>query len=195
LPIDFVYLASSSPRRQQLLQQIGIRFELLTADPHEDPEALEQRRAGEPPDRYVRRVVLQKLQAAIERRERRGLPAAAILAADTTVAKGGSILGKPASREEAIQMISRLAGTTHRVLTAVAVHRGQAARCVTQVSRVTFARLTARQIAEYVDSGESYDKAGGYGIQGRAAAFVRRIEGSYTGIMGLPLYETARLLR
>lgn len=195
MPLDFVYLASKSPRRQELLTQIGVRFELLLPGSDEDAEALEAMRPGEAPDKYVRRVVLAKLEAAVARRAARCLPEQAILCADTTVAKGGTILGKPADRDEAIAMITRLAGTTHRVLTAVAVARGAQRRCVVQVSRVTFARLTAREVAAYVDLGESYDKAGGYGIQGAAARFTRRIEGSHSGIMGLPLYETARLLR
>jgi septum formation protein len=195
VPVEFVYLASRSPRRQELLAQIGMRFELLLPGPDEDAEALEAMRTGEAPDKYVRRVVLAKLEAAVVRHERRALAPHPILCADTTVAKGGAILGKPADREDAIAMIARLAGTTHRVLTAVALARGGARRCIVQVSRVTFARLTPREIAAYVDRGESFDKAGGYAIQGAAAGFARRIEGSHSGIMGLPLYETSRLLR
>jgi septum formation protein len=191
----FVYLASRSPRRQELLAQIGVRFELLLAGPDEDAEALEAVRAGEAPDRYVRRVVDAKLSAAMARCAARGLPVAPILAADTTVALGGTILGKPADREAAIAMLERLSGRTHRVLTGVALAHGSHRRAVLNVSRVSFARLKRAELEAYVDLGQSFDKAGGYGIQGAAARFVRRIEGSYSGIMGLPLYETARLLR
>ena len=190
----FIYLASQSPRRQELLNQIGIAFRLLTAGPDEDAESLEALLPGEAPDRYVHRVVLAKLQAACARRLARGLEPATILTADTTVAIGGTILGKPVDRADAIRMLGALSGRTHRVLTAVAVQRASQTRSRVVVSRVTFARLSARQIAEYVDCGESGDKAGAYGIQGTAARFVRRIDGSYSGIMGLPLYETARLL-
>lgn len=192
---DFIYLASSSPRRQELLAQIGVRFVLLPPAPHEDTEALEAPLAGEAPHRYVRRVALAKLAAATQRHARLGLAPAPILSADTTVALGGGLLAKPADRDQAIAMIGRLSGRTHRVLTAVAVRRGARVESLVNVSRVSFARLTAARIAAYVDLGQSLDKAGGYGIQGAAAAFVRRIEGSYSGIMGLPLYETARLLR
>jgi septum formation protein len=191
----FVYLASKSPRRQQLLGQIGLRFELLLPDAQEDTEALESVRPGESPTNYVRRVVLAKLDAARHRLERRALPPAPILCADTTVALGGTILGKPADRDDAIRMLELLAGRTHRVLTAIAVARSSRCESLINVSRVTFARLSRREIEAYVDCGESLDKAGAYGIQGAAARFVRRIDGSHSGIMGLPLYETSRLLR
>ena len=191
---DFIYLASQSPRRRQLLEQIGVRHALLLPDGDEDAEALEAVLPGERPLAYVRRVTALKLDAADARMRRRGLPAAPVLCSDTTVALARTILGKPADGAEARRMLMALSGTTHRVLTAVAVQRGSRARSRVTVSRVTFARLSARQIADYVDCGESTDKAGAYGIQGAAARFVRRIDGSYSGIMGLPLYETARLL-
>ena len=191
----FVYLASKSPRRQELLRQIGVDFRLLPPDDDEDAEALEAVRAHESPAVYVKRVVLAKLDAAVVRLARRGWPPAPVLTADTTVALGGAILGKPADAAEAADMLRRLSGRTHRVLTAVALARSSRRESVVNVSRVTFARLTRAQIDAYARSGEPLDKAGGYGIQGAAGAFARRIEGSYSGIMGLTLYETARLLR
>lgn len=191
----FVYLASQSPRRQELLRQIGVAFRLLLPQPHEDAEALEALRPAESPADYVRRVTLAKADAARERLARLALEPAPILAADTTVALGGKILGKPADADEAARMLRLLSGRTHRVLTAVAVARGARVESVVSVSRVAFARLSAQDVAWYVSTGEPFDKAGGYGIQGGAARFVRRIEGSYSGIMGLPLHETARLLR
>ena len=140
-------------------------------------------------------MVRAKLEAAVASLAPRGLEPAPVLAADTTVAIGGGLLGKAATADEARGMLRRLSGRSHRVLTAVALARASRRLVVVNVSRVSFARLSAAQIEDYVASGEPFDKAGGYGIQGRAAAFARRIEGSYSGIMGLPLYETARLLR
>ena len=194
-PPAFVWLASQSPRRQALLRQIGLPFELLAPGPDEDAEALEAVRAGESPTQYVERVVIAKAQAARARRVARGLPDAPILVADTTVAAGGTILGKPADDADARRMLRLLSGRAHRVLTAVAVVRGARLERATNVSRVRFARLSADEIDAYVASGEPLGKAGAYAIQGRAAAFVRRIEGSHSGIMGLPLHETATLLR
>lgn len=191
----FVYLASQSPRRQELLRQIGVRFELLLPDEGEDAEALEATVPGEPPADYVQRVVRLKAAAARARLARRALQPAPVVVADTTVAVGGTILGKPADAADARAMIARLSGRVHRVLTAVAVVDG--ARCLEAVSlsRVRFERLRPGQIERYVASGEPMGKAGAYAIQGLASTFVRRIEGSYSGIMGLPLHETARLLR
>jgi septum formation protein len=192
---DFIYLASKSPRRQELLRQIDIEFHLLPPPDDDAAEALEAPQPGESPAVYVRRVVGAKLDAALVRLAASGLPAAPVLAADTTVAVGGTMLGKPMHVDEAVRMLERLSGRTHRVLTGVAVANASRRRFALTVSRVTFARLSRAQIDAYVASGEPYDKAGGYGIQGRAGAFARRIEGSYSGIMGLPLYETARMLR
>jgi septum formation protein len=192
---DFIYLASQSPRRQELLRTIGVEFRLLLADDDEDAEALEATIPGESPADYVARVVRAKLEAAVARMHRRALPAAPVLTADTTVALGGRLLGKPADADDAKRMLRLLSGRTHRVLTAVAVADGGRERVATSVSRVRFARLSPAEIDGYVASGEPFDKAGAYGIQGRAGAFVRRIEGSYSGIMGLPVFETARLLR
>lgn len=191
----FIYLASQSPRRRQLLEQLGVAHELLLPEPHEDAEALEAVLPGEPPARYVQRVTGLKLDAAMQRLKRRGLPPAPVLCADTTVARGRTIYGKPVDAADAASMLRELAGTTHRVLTAVAVQSGRTRRTALSDSRVTFARWTPAQIRAYVASGEPLGKAGGYAIQGRAAAHVSRISGSYSGIMGLPMYETAQLLR
>ncbi len=199
----FVYLASRSPRRQQLLQQIGVRFELLLPDADEDAEALEAVRPREAAEAYVRRVTRAKLAAARERLRRLGLPAAPILAADTTVALGRSILGKPADAGEAAAMLARLSGRSHRVLSGVAVGAaagaavGSGARTLAalQVSRVRFATLPRATIDAYVAGGEPFGKAGAYAIQGALAGWIERIDGSHSGIMGLPLFETAQLLQ
>ncbi len=192
----FVWLASQSPRRRELLAQIGVACELLVADEAEDSEALERVHAGESPRAYVERVTRAKLRAAQRRLVARGLPRAPILCADTTVAVGSRILGKPADADDARRMLTRLAGREHRVLTAVGVRSaaGRAVGHATSVSRVRFAPLGAAAIDAYVASGEPFGKAGAYAVQGRAAAFVEAIHGSYTGIMGLPLHETSLLL-
>ena len=192
---DFLYLASQSPRRRQLLEQLGVRHELLLPDGGEDTESIEQVLPGEAPALYVRRVTGLKLDAALERLQRRGLPAAPVLCSDTTVAHGRTIYGKPADAADARRMLRELAGRTHRVLTAVAVADGRRRREALSDSRVTFAALTAGQIAAYVASGEPLGKAGAYAVQGRAAAFIPKISGSYSGIMGLPMHEMAQLLR
>jgi len=191
----FIYLASQSPRRRQLLEQLGIRNELLLADPGEDTESIEAVLAGEAPARYVKRVTGLKLDAALKRIQSRGLPAAPILCSDTTVALGRTIYGKPADRVDAARMLRELSGSTHRVLTAVAVQQGRKRREAVSDSRVTFARWTPSQINNYVASEEPIGKAGAYAIQGRAAAYISHISGSYSGIMGLPMHETAQLLR
>ena len=192
---EFVYLASQSPRRRQLLDQLGLRYEMLLANAVEDAEALEQIHAGEAPATYVTRVTALKLGAALLRRKRRGLPAAPVLCADTTVAIGRQILGKPADAAEARAMLSLLSGRTHRVLTAVAVGTSAARSQMLSVSRVSFAPMSARQISDYAASGEPLGKAGAYAVQGRGATFISHISGSYSGIMGLPLFETAQMLR
>lgn len=191
----FVYLASQSPRRRQLLEQLGVRYELLLADADEDSEALEAVRPGEAPAAYVRRVTGLKLDAALARLARRGLPPAPVLCSDTTVALGRAIYGKPEDAADAARMLRELSGRTHRVLTAVAVQGGRKRLEALNDSRVTFAPLPAGTIRVYVASGEPMGKAGAYAVQGGAAAFISRIAGSYTGIMGLPLFETAELLR
>ncbi|RYF28471.1 MAG: septum formation inhibitor Maf [Comamonadaceae bacterium] len=196
---EFIYLASQSPRRRQLLEQLGIRHELLLpnieGDESEDAEAIEAVLPGEAPTAYVERVTGLKLDAAVARRERRGLPAAPILCSDTTVALGKTIYGKPDDARDAARMLGELAGHEHRVLTAVALQVGPKRLTALSVSRVTFAPMTAAQIDAYVATGEPLGKAGAYGIQGRAAAYVEQLSGSYSGIMGLPMYETAQLLR
>lgn len=192
---DFVYLASQSPRRRQLLEQIGVRFELLLPDASEDAESLEAERRGELPLAYVQRVTRAKLDAARQRLIRRGLPSAPILCSDTTVALGRRIYGKPLDAADAAATLRRLSGRTHRVVTAVAVALGGAEALSVSTSRVSFAALDDETIARYVASGEPFGKAGAYAIQGAAGAWVTRIDGSYTGIMGLPLHETAELLR
>ena len=193
--MDFIYLASQSPRRRQLLEQIGVRHELLLPDPDEDSEALEAVRPGEAPAAYVRRVTGLKLDAALARLRRRGLPPAPVLCSDTTVALGRAIYGKPEDEADARRMLRELSGRTHRVLTAVAVQSRRTRVQAVSDSRVRFAALTPPQIRAYVASGEPMGKAGAYAVQGRAAAHIEHIAGSYTGIMGLPLYETAALLR
>ncbi|MEP7302959.1 MAG: Maf family protein [Caldimonas sp.] len=191
----FVYLASQSPRRRALLAQIGVRHELLLAGDDEDAEALEAEIAGEQPAVYVERVTRAKLAAARRRLAARSLPDAPIVCADTTVALGRRILGKPADGADAARTLARLAGRTHRVITAVAVASGRRARLLASVSHVRFAPLSAAQIEDYVAGGEPFGKAGAYAIQSAAAAWISHIDGSYTGIMGLPLHETATLLR
>ncbi len=192
---SFVYLASQSPRRRQLLEQLGVAYELLLPDASEDAEALEVVRAGEAPKAYVQRVTGLKLQAALARMKQRGLPAAPVLCSDTTVAVGKTILGKPEDAAHAHDMLTRLSGHTHRVLTAVAIGTARKQGHTLSVSQVRFAPLTRIQIQDYVASGEPMGKAGAYAVQGRAAAYIEHISGSYSGIMGLPMFETAQLLR
>jgi len=190
-----IYLASQSPRRQELLRQLGVEFELLLADASEDAESLEVVLRGETPRHYVQRVTALKAGAAVLRLRARGLPPAPILTADTTVALGRTILGKPVDPADACAMLQRLSGVTHRVLTAVAVTDGQRLDLALSESRVRFGALEDAMIERYVASGEPFGKAGAYAIQGRAAAFVEHISGSHSGIVGLPLCETAALLR
>lgn len=195
----FIYLASQSPRRRQLLGQLGVAHELLlpnaAGDIAEDAEILEQERPGEPPRDYVQRVTEAKLDAAMARHARRGLADAPILCSDTTVALDGQILGKPCDAADAARILGLLSGRAHEVLTAVALQGGGRRLRALSVSSVRFACMTRAQIDAYVASGESMGKAGAYGIQGRAAAYVEQLCGSYSGIMGLPMYETAGLLR
>ena len=192
---EFIYLASQSPRRRQLLEQLGVKHELLLPDDGEDTESIEAVLPGEAPTPYVRRVTALKLDAALARMKRRGLPPAPVLCSDTTVALGRVIYGKPDDGRDAARMLRELSGATHRVLTAVAVQHGKKRLHALSDSRVTFATLTAPQIRSYVESGEPLGKAGAYAVQGRAAAYISHISGSYSGIMGLPMHETAQLLR
>ncbi|MET0540281.1 MAG: Maf family protein [Variovorax sp.] len=191
---SFIYLASQSPRRAQLLGQLGVAHELLLAAPDEDAEALEAVRPGESPTAYVQRVTALKLDAAVARHRRIGLAPAPILCADTTVALGRVILGKPDGARDAQRMLALLSGRTHRVLTAVALQNGRRRVAALSISRVTFAPIGRKEIADYVGSGEPLGKAGAYAVQGRAAAFIEHMSGSYSGIMGLPMYETKELL-
>lgn len=196
-PYPFVYLASQSPRRQELLAQLGVRFELLLPRPDEDAEALEAERAGEAATAYVQRVCVAKAEAARVRLEASGHGWAPILVADTTVTIDGAILGKPNDVEHAVEMLARLVGREHEVLTALAVVDAPGTLLPPALSRSTvrFAHASLAELTRYAVTGEPLGKAGAYGIQGRAAAFIERIEGSYSGIMGLPLFETAALLR
>lgn len=190
-----IYLASQSPRRQALLGQMGQHFELLLPDPSEDVESLEATQAGESPRDYVQRVTALKLASALNRWRLRGLSLAPILCADTTVALGDAILGKPQNRRQARDMLSALSGKTHVVFTAIAAGTPTEMRHALSVSKVRFAAWSSGEIEAYLDSGEWDGKAGAYAIQGRAASHIAHIEGSYSGIMGLPVHETAELLK
>jgi septum formation protein len=192
---DFIYLASQSPRRRELLTQIGVAHELLLPTPDEDAKSLEVVFANEAPKAYVQRVTALKLVAARARLASAGGQNRPILCADTTVALGDTILGKPENAADAQRMLRVLSGQTHRVFTAIAIGWGDKTVQACCESSVTFADLSDAEIADYVASGEPMGKAGAYGVQGRAAAFIARIEGSYSGIMGLPLFETAQALR
>ncbi|MEN3294989.1 MAG: nucleoside triphosphate pyrophosphatase [Burkholderiales bacterium] len=192
-----IYLASKSPRRRELLRQIGVEFELLLLRDQSPrgPEVSEEVHPGEKAEDYVARVTREKAEYASNTMSWRRLPVRPVLAADTTVVIDGRILGKPADAAEATEMLKALSGRTHRVLTSVAVHYDEDTWQTTQVSEVTFGELTDEMIRAYCATPEPYDKAGGYAIQGQAAVFIKNISGSYSGIMGLPLYETADLLR
>jgi septum formation protein len=189
--IKKIYLASKSPRRRELLRQVGVEFELLLNDNEVNEDVL----PGEAPYDYVARVTRNKAEHARETMMRRQLPPRPVLAADTTVVVDTAILGKPADMQEAVQMMRRLSGRTHQVLTSVAVAFGAEMWQITQSSDVAFSPLSEQTIAAYCDTPEPYDKAGGYGIQGPAAIFITNISGSYSGIAGLPLFETAQLLQ
>jgi septum formation protein len=190
-----IYLASQSPRRAQLLELLGVKYELLLPGKEEDAEGIEVAVKNEAPAAYVVRVTGLKLDAAITRLKQRGLPLRAVICSDTTVALGRTIYGKPESEADAVRMLSALSGKTHRVLTAVAMQSGKKRVQALSISKVTFAEMSQKQIKAYVASGEPMGKAGAYAIQGRAAAYVSHISGSYSGIMGLPMHETATLLR
>ena len=192
-----IYLASKSPRRRELLRQVGVEFELLLlrSDGPRGADVTEEVLPGESALDYVARVANEKAAFALNVVRLRRLSPRPVLAADTTVTIDGVILGKPADRAEAIAMLEQLSGRTHQVLTSIAVHGNGIAEQRTQISQVRFGVLSAASIAAYCATPEPYDKAGAYGIQGSAALFVEHIEGSHSGIMGLPLYETAQLLR
>ena len=197
-PLDrSIYLASRSPRRRELLGHIGVKFHLLLfrnragAAPDIDEDPLSE----EPPRDYVMRVARAKAAVGWRRMLERNLPRHPVLAADTTVALEGRIYGKPADRAEAAAMLAALSGKRHEVLTAVAVQYDEEVETALSVSEVQFRELSAQEIQDYVATGEPDDKAGAYAIQGRAALFVSEIRGSQSGIVGLPLYETAQLLQ
>jgi septum formation protein len=182
----WIYLASRSPRRRELLAQIGVGHELVAADVDETPGAQER------PRDYVLRLACAKAQAGWLRVA--GHRRAPLLAADTAVALGERIFGKPADREDAERMLAALSGKRHQVLTAVAVRLDERLETAVSASDVEFRALSADEIRAYVASGEADDKAGAYGIQGLAATFIVELRGSYSGVMGLPLYETSQLL-
>lgn len=192
-----IYLASRSPRRRELLHQIGVNFEtlLFRVGPRADPETDETPLDGETPLVYVERVARAKAAHGCRLLALRHLPAAPVLSADTTLALDGEIIGKPDDAEHAVHILRRLSGREHQVLTGVAISEGVGQRYVCSVSTVRFRSLSDTEIDAYVRSGEPMDKAGAYGIQGKAGAFVAHIAGSYTGIMGLPLFETAEMLK
>jgi septum formation protein len=192
-----IYLASKSPRRRELLRQIGVDFELmlLRSDGPRGPDVTEEVLPDEPAETYVRRVANEKADVAFDLCRRRHLKPRPVLTADTTVAIDGAILGKPAGKDEAEAMLRQLSGRTHQVLTTVAVRTHDFSDSFTQVSQVRFAALKESDIQAYCATSEPYDKAGGYGIQGLAAMFIEHIDGSHSGVMGLPLFETADLLR
>lgn len=186
MSLDFVYLASGSPRRRELLVQIGVSFQLVAAAV--DEEVL----PGEPPPVYVTRLAAAKADAGWEKsRDAAGIP---VLAADTAVVLDGAILGKPSNQQEAGGMLQQLSGRTHAVLTAVALRTHDGIQSRVSRSEVTFRHIAAGETLAYWESGEPRDKAGAYAIQGRAAIFISELRGSYSGVMGLPLFETAELL-
>jgi len=191
-----VYLASKSPRRQELLRQLGVEFaELrLREAAGREPDVVEAPREGEAPNEYVKRVARLKASVAWHRMTRRGLAPKPVLAADTEVVLEGGVLGKPKDAPDAIAMLTALSDRTHEVLTAVAVRWEAQLALGVSASRVSFRALARDEIERYVATGEPFDKAGAYAIQGRAAAFVRHLDGSYSGVMGLPLFETAEIL-
>jgi septum formation protein len=196
IPERGIYLASRSPRRRELLSQIGVRYHLLLFRERvgENPDVDETVLAGEAPAAYVERMAKAKAEAGWRRMLQRNLPPAPVLAADTTVALDGRIFGKPDNRAHAEEILAALAGKRHEVLTAVAVKNYELLEVALSVSEVQLKALSKDEIAQYVATGEADDKAGAYGIQGRAARFVVELRGSYSGVMGLPLYETHQLL-
>lgn len=192
-----IYLASKSPRRRELLRQIGVHFDVLTfrnGERGDDADVDETPQPGEDVEHYVERIALTKTQAGVRRILWRKMLRQPVLSADTTLEVDGEIVGKPADAQDAHAILRRLSGRSHRVLTAIAVSDGERTRSRLSVSDVRFRELSDADIRHYVATGEPMDKAGAYGIQGRAAIFIEEIRGSYSGIMGLPLFETAQLL-
>ena len=197
---SFIYLASQSPRRQEILRQMGVRFEMLQPSPDEDSESIETPLPQEKAHAYVERVTLAKSAAALSRWKKSGLPWAPILCADTTVSSpkypDGEILGKPVDAADAARILTMLSGKVHEVLSSVAITVSPDEKPIqlVQISQVQFAVLSKEQIDSYIASGEPFGKAGAYGIQGLGGSFIPSIQGSYSGIMGLPIYETMLLL-
>ncbi|WP_068635770.1 Maf family protein [Thauera butanivorans] len=192
-----IYLASKSPRRRDLLRQIGVQFDVLTfrgGERGEDPDVDETAVSGEGVERYVERLALTKAQAGVRRIQWRKLLRHPVLAADTALELNGDIIGKPTGTADAHAILRRLSGRRHRVLTALAISDGERTRSKLSISTVKFRELSDLEIRHYIATGEPMDKAGAYGIQGKAAVFIEEIHGSYSGIMGLPLFETAQLL-
>lgn len=184
-----IYLASASPRRRELLRQLGLDFEVIPSNLDELP------RPGERPEAYVLRVACDKARHVARLVRETGRAPHPVLGADTEVVLAGEILGKPRDRAHGVELLRRLAGRSHEVLSALCLVRGEKEYTALSASRVTFAPLTEAEAARYWETGEPADKAGAYAVQGRAAAFIERIEGSYSGVMGLPLYELAQVLR
>lgn len=191
----FIYLASASPRRHQILKQMGVAHQVLQVPSPEGED--EPQLPGETPEHYVERTAREKAQRAVAWLATQGAryPAAPVLGADTTVILNGKILGKPESAEHAAHMLRQLSGATHQVRTAVVLAQGSRLLEKTSVSHVTFDRLSDSDIAHYCASQEPMGKAGAYGIQGLAGIFVTELQGSYTGVMGLPMWETGQLLK
>jgi len=192
-----IYLASRNPRRRELLAQIGAQFDTIVfhSFPRDAGEIDETRHAGESPGVYVERVARAKVEHAWRIVVERKLLRQPVLAANTTIEIGGRIIGKPADEDDAKKILRRLSGKHHRVLTAVAIACGKRVEARLSVSEVFFGTLGETQISDYVASGEPLDKAGAYGIHGRAGQFIEHLAGSYSGVLGLPLFETAELLR
>lgn len=183
-----LYLASGSPRRKELLAQTGVIFERIAAPIDETPLA------NENPRDYVIRMAVEKAESGWRHLQDMGLALKPVLASDTSVVLGDEILGKPLDAADATAMLQKLSGSTHEVMTSLALRTENGVETMLNISRVTFATLSAAQIAAYVASGEPMDKAGAYGIQGVGGLFVAHLDGSYTGVMGLPLFETAQLI-
>ena len=196
-PQNRLYLASKSPRRRELLKQIGVNFELLLLRefPATRQDIDETPVTGELPDQYVLRVARQKAEVGAQRVQERRLPALAVLSADTSVVLDGEVIGKPADAQAAATTLRRLSGKTHRVYSAIALSQWGQVNTALSVTEVGFRDLSDEEIRRYVATGEPMDKAGAYAIQGRAAAFIASIAGSYSGVMGLPLFETVGLLK
>ena len=191
-----LYLASKSPRRQELLRQLGVEFEelLLREAPGRPPDIREAPHKDEPAQDYVKRIARLKASLGWHRMARRGLPPKPVLGADTEVVLDGIVLGKPADAAAAVAMLAAMSGRTHEVITAVSIRWQTQLAQALSTSRVSFRAITHDEIERYVATGEPFDKAGGYAIQGRAAAFVQHLDGSYSAVVGLPLFETAELL-